>query len=53
MSASAYFGPSGGSISVEEEGRFRIKRKGRFGDVALPFRHMWHIRETRRERYAG
>jgi len=37
-----YFGPSGGSNSAEVEGRFRSKWKGRFGDVALPFRHKWH-----------
>lgn len=38
----AYFDPNGGIISVEAEGPFRSNWKGRFGDVALPFRHLWH-----------
>ena len=38
----AYFGPSGRSKTVEVEGAFRRKWKGCYGDVALPFRHMWH-----------
>ena len=42
-SGTAYFGPSGRFISVEVEGPFRSKWKGCFGDVALPFRHMWHV----------
>ena len=38
----AYFGPNGRSKTVGVEGAFRSKWKGCFGDVALPFRHMWH-----------
>lgn len=40
--AYAYFGPNGRSKTVEVEGAFRGKWKGSYGDVALPFRHMWH-----------
>ena len=40
--STAYFGPSGRSKTVEVEGAFRRKWKGCYGDVALPFRHMWH-----------
>ena len=49
----AYFGPSGRLIPVEVEGLFRSKWKGCSGDVALPFRHIWHAREHRNKKRAG
>jgi hypothetical protein len=49
----AYFGPSGGGVSVELERPFRSKWKGHIGDVALPFRHMWHDPEPSRRSDAG
>jgi hypothetical protein len=49
----AYFGASGGTVSVEVEGAFRSKWRDHFGDVALPFRHMWRGPEPRSESDAG
>jgi hypothetical protein len=53
LDGDAYFGASGGTVSVEVEGAFRSKWRDHFGDVALPFRHMWRGPEPRSESDAG
>lgn len=53
MIPTAYFGPSGRGVSVEVGGPFRSKWNGHFGDVALPFRHMWHTPELNGRTDAG